>query len=53
MIRGAHSDLLLPDTYERMLKEGAEGYVVADAGHAPALMDYESQARIKAFLLAG
>ncbi|WP_298215388.1 alpha/beta fold hydrolase [Acidocella sp.] len=53
VIRGAHSDLLLPDTYERMLKEGAEGYVVADAGHAPALMDYESQARIKAFLLAG
>ncbi|GAN80732.1 alpha/beta fold hydrolase [Acidocella aminolytica] len=53
VIRGAESDLLLCETYERMLKEGAEGYVVADAGHAPALMDYESQARIKAFLLEG
>ncbi|MBU6418429.1 MAG: alpha/beta hydrolase [Proteobacteria bacterium] len=53
VIRGARSDLLLPETYERMLAEGAEGYVVQDAGHAPALMDYESQARIKAFLLEG
>ncbi len=53
VIRGAESDLLLPDTYQRMLEEGAEGYVVANAGHAPALMDYESMARIKAFLLAG
>ncbi len=53
VIRGAQSDLLLAETYERMLLEGALGYVVADAGHAPALMDYESQARIKAFLLGG
>lgn len=53
VVRGAQSDLLLPETYERMLAEGAEGYEVADAGHAPALMDYESQARIKAFLLEG
>ncbi len=53
VIRGAKSDLLLADTYDRMQNEGAEGYVVADAGHAPALMDYESQARIKAFLLEG
>lgn len=53
VIRGGQSDLLLEDTYERMIKEGAEGYVVPDAGHAPALMDYESMARIKAFLLAG
>lgn len=53
VIRGARSDLLLPQTYERMIDEGAEGYVVDDAGHAPALMDYESQARIKAFLLEG
>lgn len=51
VIRGAKSDLLLPSTYERMLASGAQGYVVADAGHAPALMDYESQARIKAFLM--
>jgi len=53
VIRGAESDLLLPDTYERMLSTGAEGYVVPDAGHAPALMDYASMARIKAFLLEG
>lgn len=53
VIRGAQSDLLLPQTYDRMIDEGAEGYVVEDAGHAPALMDRESQARIKAFLLEG
>lgn len=53
VIRGGQSDLLLPNTYDRMLAEGAEGYVVANAGHAPALLDYESQARIKAFLLEG
>lgn len=52
-IRGAQSDLLLAETYERMLREGAEGYVVEDAGHAPALMDYPTMARIKAFLLEG
>ena len=53
VIRGAESDLLLPETYDRMLATGAEGYVVPDAGHAPALMDYASMARIKAFLLQG
>ncbi len=53
VIRGAQSDLLLEDTFARMSKEGAEGYVVPEAGHAPALMDYDSMARIKAFLLGG
>lgn len=53
VIRGAQSDLLLPSTYEHMLSSGAEGFVVPHAGHAPALMDNESQARIKAFLLQG
>lgn len=53
VIRGAESDLLLPDTYDRMLASGAEGYVVEDAGHAPALMDYASMARVKAFLMEG
>jgi pimeloyl-ACP methyl ester carboxylesterase len=53
VIRGAESDLLLPDTFERMLSTGAEGYIVPDAGHAPALMDYASMGRIKAFLLEG
>jgi pimeloyl-ACP methyl ester carboxylesterase len=53
VIRGAESDLLLPEAYDRMLATGAEGYIVKDAGHAPALMDYDSMARIKAFLLEG
>lgn len=53
VIRGAESDLLLPDSFERMLASGAEGYIVPEAGHAPALMDYDSMARIKAFLLQG
>jgi pimeloyl-ACP methyl ester carboxylesterase len=53
VIRGAESDLLLTETYDRMLATGAEGYIVEDAGHAPALMDYDSMARIKAFLLEG
>ncbi len=53
VIRGGQSDLLPEPVYARMLESGAEGYVVEDAGHAPALMDYESMARIKAFLLAG
>jgi pimeloyl-ACP methyl ester carboxylesterase len=49
-IRGAQSDLLLPETFERMCAEGAEGYVVEHAGHAPALMDPASIERIRAFL---
>jgi len=53
VIRGAESDLLLSDTYNRMVETGAEGYIVPDAGHAPALMDYASMSRIKAFLLEG
>ena len=51
VIRGAQSDLLLEETYQRMLNEGAEGYVVPDAGHAPALMDAPSIARVREFLL--
>ncbi len=50
VIRGAASDLLLPETYERMLEAGAEGLIVADAGHAPALMDAPTIAAIRAFL---
>jgi pimeloyl-ACP methyl ester carboxylesterase len=50
-IRGAESDLLLEDTFDRMVAEGAEGYTVANAGHAPALMDGASVAVIKDFLL--
>lgn len=50
-IRGEQSDLLLPETFERMLKDGAKGVVVPDAGHAPALMDAPSIAAVRAFLL--
>jgi pimeloyl-ACP methyl ester carboxylesterase len=50
-IRGEQSDLLLPETFERMLKDGAKGYVVPEAGHAPALMDAPSIAAVRAFLL--
>jgi len=53
VIRGGQSDLLTEPTYARMLETGAQGYVVEDAGHAPALMDAESIARIEAFLLEG
>jgi len=49
-VRGAESDLLLEDIFARMQAEGAQGYVVADAGHAPALMDAESIAVIRGFL---
>jgi pimeloyl-ACP methyl ester carboxylesterase len=52
VIRGASSDLLLPETYERMREEGAQGHVVDDAGHAPALMDEPTIAVIRAFLLS-
>ncbi|HQT47366.1 MAG TPA: alpha/beta hydrolase [Acidocella sp.] len=50
-IRGEQSDLLLPETFERMLKDGAKGYIVPDTGHAPALMDAVSIAAVRAFLL--
>jgi pimeloyl-ACP methyl ester carboxylesterase len=50
-IRGAESDLLLPDTLERMKKAGAKTYIVPGAGHAPALMDAASITAIREFLL--
>ncbi len=52
VVRGAQSDLLPPETYARMLAEGAEGLEVAGAGHAPALMDAPTIARLQAFLAA-
>jgi pimeloyl-ACP methyl ester carboxylesterase len=52
VIRGASSDLLLPETFERMQAEGARGYVVRDAGHAPALMDDAAIEEIRRFLTA-
>jgi pimeloyl-ACP methyl ester carboxylesterase len=50
-IRGAESDLLLPDTLRRMEESGARSLVVPDTGHAPALMDAGQIAAIRAFLL--
>ncbi len=49
-IRGAASDLLTAETFERMRGDGAETLIVEDAGHAPALMDAPTIARIRAFL---
>jgi pimeloyl-ACP methyl ester carboxylesterase len=49
-IRGALSDLLTAETFERMRHDGAETLLVADAGHAPALMDAPTIAAIRAFL---
>jgi pimeloyl-ACP methyl ester carboxylesterase len=52
-IRGAQSDLLLPDTFQRMQKEGSKAYTVPEAGHAPALMDAASIGAIRDFLVQG
>lgn len=52
VLRGIDSDLLLPDTFARMMAEGAQGHVVQDAGHAPALMDPPTIDIVRAFLLA-
>jgi pimeloyl-ACP methyl ester carboxylesterase len=52
-LRGVDSDLLLPDTLERMRKSGAAVLEVPDCGHAPALMDEPTIAAIRRFLEAG
>jgi pimeloyl-ACP methyl ester carboxylesterase len=51
VIRGATSDLLLPDTFARMAASGAETLEVADTGHAPALLDPEQIGAIRSFLI--
>jgi len=50
VIRGAQSDLLLPETFARMAASGASTHVVPDAGHAPMLNDAGSIAVIRGFL---
>ncbi|MBS0562499.1 MAG: alpha/beta hydrolase [Proteobacteria bacterium] len=51
VVKGAHSDILLPDTAERMLRRPrTELHVVPDAGHAPALMDEPTVEAIDNFL---
>lgn len=49
VLRGESSDILLPETYQRMLGR-ARGHVVAGAGHAPALMDAPTIAVLRDFL---
>lgn len=51
-IRDEHSDLLLPETFARMQRSGAQGITVPDAGHAPALMDTPTIRAVREFLLA-
>jgi len=48
-LRGASSDLLLPETFARMGEKSAL-HTVADCGHAPALMDAQTIEVIRAFL---
>jgi pimeloyl-ACP methyl ester carboxylesterase len=48
-LRGETSDLLLPDTLARMAEKSAT-HTVADAGHAPALMDEPTIGVVSAFL---
>ncbi len=50
-IRGADSDLLLPDTLTQMRASGAETLEIPGAGHAPALMDAVQTDAIRRFLL--
>jgi pimeloyl-ACP methyl ester carboxylesterase len=48
-LRGESSDLLLPETFELMAKK-SQTHVVADAGHAPAMMDEATMAVVGRFL---
>jgi len=52
VLRGAESDLLLPDTFARMATK-ARTHTVSECGHAPALMDAPTIAVVRDFLLAG
>ena len=50
VLRGESSDLLLPETLTHMTADGAAYHIVADAGHAPALMDAPTIEVIRRFL---
>lgn len=51
LLRGALSDLLLPETYAAMCKKpSVSGIEIANAGHAPMLQDAPTQDAIIAFL---
>jgi pimeloyl-ACP methyl ester carboxylesterase len=49
-IRGALSDLLLPETLAEMERSGSASLVIPGVGHAPALMDEKTITAIGAFL---
>lgn len=55
LLRGEHSDLLLPDTADRMTRTGPRAtlHTVPGCGHAPALMEVETINRIRDFLSGG
>jgi len=50
VIRGATSDLLLPETFARMAASGAETLLVPGTGHAPPLLDPAQILAIRLFL---
>ena len=50
VVRGATSDILLPDVAARMAASGAAVFEVPDTGHAPALLDPAQIGVIRAFL---
>lgn len=50
VIRGATSDILLPDTVQRMEASGALAYEVPETGHAPPLVDPLQIEAIRSFL---
>jgi len=52
-IRGASSDVLPAEVLARMQETGAQALVVAEAGHAPALMDTAQIAAVRRFLADG
>ena len=49
-IRGAESDLCLPETIERMAEGGARTLTLPGIGHAPALMEVRQVAAVRDFL---
>jgi pimeloyl-ACP methyl ester carboxylesterase len=50
-LRGEASDMLDPITLARMEQSGARSLTIADAGHAPALLDGPTIAAVRGFLL--
>lgn len=53
VVRGEHSDLLLPETFEEMRQRpGTESLLVPDTGHAPMFMDEGLVGAVRRFLLA-